>query len=214
MSETQWIVDREGTRFPAADIDTLRQWATAGNVSATDQVWSPVRGEWARAQDIPEISELLVRSSLPVPSAGTSVVAGAGSGERASVSLRAVAYLLDVLPALPIALIAFIPLIGHIIAGCLLGLYWLYRDAKNYSLGKNTLGLKVVDLNGAQPTARALVRRQLPLGLAGFITAIPLLGIFAGPVAAFIAVAGNALLLMTEGYSIGDKLAGTTVVRK
>ena len=214
MSETEWIVDRAGTRFPAADVETLRQWATTGNVTAADQIWSPLRGEWSRAQDTPEISDLLVRTSLPVRSTGAAMVAGTTAGERASVSARAVAYLLDVLPALPIVLIVFIPLIGHIIAGCLIGLYWLYRDAKNYSLGKRTLGLEVVAQDGAPVTARALVRRNLPLGLIGFVTAIPLLGIFAGPVTGFIVLAGNALLLMTEGYSIGDKLAGTTVVRK
>jgi len=215
MSEPEWIVQRDGNRYPAADVATLQHWATSGNIRPDDQVWSPARGDWSTATEVPEIAELIVRPTAII--AGDRAAVGAVSSTqlaRASNGARAVAYLIDVIPAVMIALIALIPLIGHIIAGVLLGFYWLYRDAMRFSLGKIALGLQVVQADGSPATRQSLIRRNMPLGIAGFVTAIPLLGLFLGPITGFVAVASAGLLLLSEGQTLGDKWAGTAVVKR
>jgi uncharacterized RDD family membrane protein YckC len=215
MPDTDWVVQRGANRFPAADVAVLQQWAASGNVRSDDQVWSPIRGDWAVAAETPEIADLLVRPTAAVAVRPlTEVASQPDTVPRASAGLRAAAYLIDVIPAVLIGLIAILPLIGHIIAGLLLGFYWLYRDASGYSLGKRALGLHVVQANGELATRQALIRRNLPFAIAAFVTAIPFLGIVLGPITGFVAVAATALLLLSEGYSLGDKWAGTTVIKR
>jgi uncharacterized RDD family membrane protein YckC len=216
MSEMEWIVQREEQRYPATDVETLRQWAVSGNIRPADQVWSPLRGEWTVAAETPEISGLLVHPSAVMaarPAAVAEVRPSAGVA-RASTGARAAAYLIDVLPAIAMALIAIIPLIGHVIAGLLLGFYWLYRDAAGFSLGKMAVGLKVVRTDGAPATRQALMRRNLPIAVGSFVLAIPILGLFLGPVTSGIAFLVTVVLLATDGYTLGDKWAGTTVVKR
>lgn len=98
--------------------------------------------------------------------------------------------------------------------GLLLGCYWLYRDAARYSLGKMALQLAVVQANGDPATKQQLVRRNLPFAIAGFIFAIPIVGLFLGPITQGIAFLTTVLLLATDGYSLGDKWAGTTVIKR
>lgn len=216
MPATDWIVQRDGNQYPATDVAMLRQWAATGNVRAGDRVWSPTRGAWSAATDTPEIAALLVQPTLPAVAAPRGVVAAqdVATPQRASIALRAAGYLIDVIPAFLIALIALIPLIGHIVAGLLLGFYWLYRDAAGFSLGKIALGLRVVQTNGEPASPQALKRRNLPFALAGFVAAIPLLGIFLGPVVGGIAFIATVVLLVIDGFTLGDKWAGTTVVSR
>jgi uncharacterized RDD family membrane protein YckC len=96
----------------------------------------------------------------------------------------------------------------------LLGFYWLYRDAARLSLGKMALGLQVTQADGQPASKQALTRRNLPFAIAGFVTAIPILGMFLGPITGFVAFATTAILLVAEGYTLGDKWAGTTVIKK
>jgi uncharacterized RDD family membrane protein YckC len=216
MPESEWIVQRGEVRYPASDIAVLQQWATAGTIQPGDQVWSPLRGDWSPATETPEISELLVRSGGAVTKAPPMTVAATprSTAARASVGLRAAGYLIDAIPAAILGFVGLIPVLGQLIAGVLLGFYWLYRDAAPLSLGKMALGLQVVQANGEPATRQALTRRNLPFAIAGFITAIPILGIFLGPITAFVAFAVTVVLLVSEGYSLGDKWAGTTVIKR
>jgi uncharacterized RDD family membrane protein YckC len=216
MSETNWIVQRDENRYSASDVAVLQQWATSGTIRPADQIWSPVRNAWAVATDTPEVANLLA------PAGGEAIVnrtpafavRPAPGIDRASVGLRGAAYLIDILPAFLIALIALIPLVGHIVAGLLIGFYWLYRDAAKFSLGKMALGLQVVQMNGEPATPHALKRRNLPLAIGAFVGAIPLAGMILGPITGLIAFIVTVLLLLTEGYTLGDKWAGTTVVKR
>lgn len=216
MPDTNWIVQRDENRFSASDVAMLQQWATSGSIQPGDQVWSPVRGAWAPATETPEIASLLVPGRMTAVANNTSafVLPSQPSIDRASVGLRGAAYLIDVLPAFLMALIALVPLVGHIVAGLLIGFYWLYRDAGNFSIGKIALGLQVVQMNGEAATKSALKRRNLPIALGAFVGAIPLAGMILGPITSFIAFIVTLLLLLTEGYTLGDKWAGTTVVKR
>jgi hypothetical protein len=80
MAEQEWIVQRDGNSYPAADVATLQQWARSGNIKGGDEVWSPVRGEWLTATEIPELADLIVRPSAALPVATVSWASGECSG--------------------------------------------------------------------------------------------------------------------------------------
>ena len=125
---------------------------------------------------------------------------------------RAIAYVIDVFVTLILFPLALIPIAGHVIVGILLGCYWFFRDAKKFSLGKKAMNLRILTESGGEPTEQQLTKRNLPLAIAGFILAAPLIGLVLGPIAGFIAVLMNAILIITEGRTLGDKWAGTIVV--
>lgn len=128
--------------------------------------------------------------------------------------IRVAGYLLDVIPAMVLGLVGIIPIVGVIIAGFLLAPYWLLRDIAGASLGKLVLGTKVVRKDGQPASAGARVLRNLPLAIGPALLIIPLLGYVVGPSVAVIIVLTEAILLLSQGDRIGDRLAGTTVVRK
>jgi uncharacterized RDD family membrane protein YckC len=206
MAETDWVVQRDGNRFPVPDVVTLQQWAQSGRIGPNDQVWSPLRGDWSAASTTPEIASLMVRPSAPV--------VAQQSVARASMALRGVGYVIDVVPSFLVGLIGLIPVVGQFIAGITLGFYWLYRDAENLSIGKRLLGLAVVQTDGSPASRHALVRRNVPFGIAAFLGAVPIIGLFLAPIAGFIVFAATVIFLASEGFSLGDKWAGTTVIKR
>lgn len=128
--------------------------------------------------------------------------------------LRVAGYFIDVVPAVVLGLVALIPFIGLICAGLLLVPYWLLRDITGASLGKLALGMRVVRQDGQPASKGALMLRNLPLIAAPACMLIPFLGYFLfGPVA-IIVVLIEGILLLSQGSRLGDKMAGTVVVRK
>lgn len=128
--------------------------------------------------------------------------------------IRVAGYFLDVLPTLLVLFVAWIPIIGLMLAGLFLVPYWLLRDVTGASLGKLLLGLKVVDRDGQPATAGARILRNLPIALGPMCMLIPILGyILAGPVAG-IAILVEAIMLLSQGERLGDRMAKTTVIRK
>lgn len=128
--------------------------------------------------------------------------------------LRVAGYLIDVVPAVILGLVALIPFIGLIFAGFLLTPYWLLRDITGASLGKLALGMRVVSQNGQRASKGALMLRNLPLIAAPVCMMIPVLGYFlCGPVA-LIVVLVEAIMLLSQGSRLGDKMAGTAVVKR
>jgi uncharacterized RDD family membrane protein YckC len=128
--------------------------------------------------------------------------------------IRVAGYLIDVVPAIVLGLFGMIPVLGPIIAGLLLSPYWLLRDISGASIGKLILGYKVV-LKGGQPASvGARILRNLPLAVGPAFLIIPFLGYILGPAVSCIAVLVEGILVLTGGERLGDKIAGTTVIKK
>lgn len=127
--------------------------------------------------------------------------------------LRVAGYLIDVIPAVILGLVSLIPVVGLIFAGLLLGPYWLLRDVGGRSLGKLLLGMKIVQLNGQPASAGARVLRNLPLIAAPLCMLIPLLGYVLTVPVALVVILVEGIMLLSQGSRLGDKMAGTLVVK-
>jgi uncharacterized RDD family membrane protein YckC len=127
---------------------------------------------------------------------------------------RVVGYLIDILPAIPLGLFGIIPIIGQIIAGLFLASYWLLRDITGNSLGKMLLKTHVVLRNGEESGTGARVLRNLPLMIAPVLFMIPFIGYILGSSVSIIVILVESIMLLTQGERLGDKLAGTIVVKK
>lgn len=127
---------------------------------------------------------------------------------------RVAGYFIDLIPAVVLGLVAMIPVIGLIFAGLLLGPYWLLRDIGGASLGKLALGMKVVSQDGQPASKGARVLRNLPLIAAPLCMLIPFLGyVLVVPVGAIVLLV-EGIMLLSQGSRLGDKMAGTVVVKK
>lgn len=133
---------------------------------------------------------------------------------RADRWTRVMSYLIDLLPAMLLGLVGVIPIVGFVIAGMILGPYWLLRDSLGGSLGKVLLGLRVVSPDGSPSNAGARVVRNIPLALGPALFAIPLLGLVLAPPVILVALVVETISLLAHGERLGDRLAGTVVVRR
>ncbi len=113
-----------------------------------------------------------------------------------------------------IGLFGLIPYVGNIFAGLLLTPYWLLRDITGASLGKLLLGTTVVRKDGQPATVGARVLRNLPLAIGPAFLIIPLLGYLVGPPIAGLMVLIEGILVLTQGERLGDRMAGTAVMKK
>jgi uncharacterized RDD family membrane protein YckC len=125
---------------------------------------------------------------------------------------RIVATFIDGLIAIPIGLIGIIPIVGQIVSGVALGCYWLFRDAKGFSIGKKVMKLQVISKNGGPATPDQMTKRNIPLCIGAFLSAIPIIGWFLGIVQA-LALIIELIFLLTKGERYGDQMASTTVVK-
>lgn len=128
--------------------------------------------------------------------------------------IRVVGYLIDVLPAILIGLLGLIPVVGGVLAGLFLTPYWLLRDIGGASLGKVVLGMAVMQKDGGPARPGARIVRNIPLAIGPLLLIIPLLGYILAPPVSFIVLIIEAIMLLTQGERLGDKLAGTVVVKK
>jgi uncharacterized RDD family membrane protein YckC len=128
--------------------------------------------------------------------------------------IRVAGYFIDVVPTLLVLFVGWIPIIGLMLAGAFLVPYWLLRDVAGASLGKMLLGLKVVAKDGQPASTGARVLRNLPLSLGPACALIPVLGyVIAAPVAGIVVLV-EAIMLLSQGERLGDRLAKTAVVKK
>ncbi len=132
----------------------------------------------------------------------------------ADAGVRVVAYLIDILPVCLIAVLWFVPLVGPMIFGLLAGSYWLLRDIGGASLGKITMGLRVVARDGQESTPGMRIVRNLTLAMPLVGTLIPLAGYLVGPCFVIVLDIAEVIALLATGERIGDRLAGTVVVKK
>lgn len=129
-------------------------------------------------------------------------------------SQRAFGYLIDVLPLLLIGLISLIPFVGIILYGFILIFYWLLRDITGGSLGKMAMGTKVVAKDGSPASTGARILRNVTLAIPGLVLAIPLVGYIGGPICGSTMVLLEVFMLLGSGERVGDKIAGTIVVKR
>ncbi len=129
----------------------------------------------------------------------------------ASQGSRVLAWIIDVIPALVLGIVVgWVPILG----GIVLVAYWLLRDITSASLGKLALGLRVVAKNGTPAEQGARVLRNLPLAIGPAFMIIPLAGLALGPVIALIVNFIEGVFVLAQGERLGDKIAGTMVVRR
>lgn len=127
---------------------------------------------------------------------------------------RVIAFVIDVVPVMVLALVHLLPIIGWIFYGLMHACYWLLRDYAGASLGKTALGAYVTSEDGSPATTRQRMLRNVTLAIPGIIGMIPLIGIFFEALSALLIFGGEALLLLLTGRRLGDRIAGTTVYRK
>lgn len=128
--------------------------------------------------------------------------------------VRVAGYLIDVIPAMFLGLVGLIPIAGAIFAGLLLTPYWLLRDVFGASLGKLLLGSKIVQKDGSPAHVGARVMRNLPLMIGPALLVIPFAGYILGPMVAGIVILVEGILVLGDGSRLGDRLAGTKVVKR
>ncbi len=127
---------------------------------------------------------------------------------------RALGFLIDLVPALFLGLLNFLPIVGWVAHGFLAALYWLLRDITGASPGKMVTGSLVVSADGLPATTGQRILRNLPLALPGIVGMIPFIGIIFEVVVAVPILVIEIVLLLVTGRRLGDRLAGTIVVRK
>jgi uncharacterized RDD family membrane protein YckC len=127
---------------------------------------------------------------------------------------RVVAYLIDIVPMLLLALIHLLPIFGWMLYGLVHACYWLFRDIGGASPGKLVVGSYVANENGGMASTSQRVMRNVPLAIPGILGMIPLLGIAFEFAAAAVIFGGEAIVLLATGRRMGDRLAGTNVFRK
>lgn len=127
---------------------------------------------------------------------------------------RVIAFFIDVIPLLVLAVVHLLPIIGWMFYGFAHACYWLLRDYTGSSLGKMALGSYVTSEDGSPATTQQRILRNVTLAIPGILGMIPVIGIVFEMIFAFLFFGMEALLLLTTGRRLGDRIAGTTVYRK
>ena len=127
---------------------------------------------------------------------------------------RILAYTFDAGIFWAINILTIIPVIG-IFFDLIAAFYMLLRDVTGASLGKQIFGLQIIDKASGQP-ASVLQRilRNAFFALPFLVEWIPGLGFFLGTGTLMAIGTIELLMLLASGERLGDKFAGTTVVRK
>ncbi len=148
------------------------------------------------------------------PASGmVSTFAAAGAGSL--VALRCAGYLIDMMPAIVLAVVlALVPVSGSMLTGVIMVAYWLFRDITGASPGKMLLGLRVVRKDGGESVARDRILRNVTLIVGPVLILIPFGGFIVGPSITLGILAIELFFLITRKQRVGDILAGTAVVQK
>jgi uncharacterized RDD family membrane protein YckC len=147
-----------------------------------------------------------------------------GGAAAASVALPAIdsviglhcgAVLIDAVPIIIVSLIlGWVPIAGGMLVGLISIAYWLLRDINGASPGKMLLGLKVVRKDGSESGTQERILRNVTLIAGGVFALIPLAGLVLGPAIGLAMGIVELVFLLTQKERLGDRIAGTTVVRK
>jgi uncharacterized RDD family membrane protein YckC len=136
------------------------------------------------------------------------------AGQREETGRRVLAYLIDAVPIVLLAVLHLLPVIGWMLYGLIHACYWLLRDYNGASIGKSVMGSMVVDESGGPATTQQRILRNLPLAIPGLLGMIPFIGIFIEAGFAVVIFTGEAILLLATGRRLGDRIAGTNVYHR
>lgn len=141
---------------------------------------------------------------------------GAEGGEcvvEAPKGKRVLAFSIDFVGLFILMLLTNFPGFG-MIAALIALLYQLMRDYRGASLGKVICQLIVVSSNGNKASVRQCLMRNIIFIAPFFALFIPGLGFLAGGPFVLLLYFVELLLLLTTGRRIGDRMAGTTVIKR
>lgn len=158
-------------------------------------------------------------SSYAVGVAGAAALTASSAYEysphpaRAGAFERWFAWAIDLVILILITLLALIPLLGGILVAITGTGYLLMRDQGGASIGKRAMGLRVIGINGLPANRNALIIRNALLALPYLLHFIPFLGVFLTIVFWAPVCFIEAMSALITGQRIGDKMAGTIVVK-
>jgi uncharacterized RDD family membrane protein YckC len=217
---------------PSFAPDTLE--STGGSPAAS--LLEPHEEPWTTPQWSDDDDDFM--AAFPVMAAGLPPAPAAnrasvfGEPQTASRLRRMAGYIIDVLPTLLLFPLPLIPIIGPLIFGIALLVYWLLRDIRGASLGKWAMGTEIWWVNGGPARGGRCVMRNLTLAigptismLLGLLSVLALLIPPLLPLVAYgglLVVAGinfcviitELIMLLATGRRIGDRFAGTRVVMR
>jgi len=129
----------------------------------------------------------------------------------ASSAARIGAFSIDFAGLFILALLTPIPGLG-LLAALFAFLYQLLRDAKGASFGKTLLHLKIVTKSGGKPSTKQCIVRNLIFVAPYLLLFIPGMVVIGEPLALLIYCI-ELIALLSTGQRIGDRMAGTSVVK-
>lgn len=211
----------EDAASPVVPPAIRRPMLSASQLHAVPAPSGVVRGtEFTASVDTPRTNTPQSRTNESVTIAHASATSEEPASDRlqltwhkASVMIRALGYLIDLLPTFLAIPFFLIPILGQIVAGAILCAYWLLRDINGASLGKLALGCRVAtDSGGQEATPKDRIFRNLPLAIIPLSLTIPFVGFFLVLLVGPVVIVAELMCLLTKGRRVGDILAGTTVV--
>lgn len=111
-------------------------------------------------------------------------------------------------------LLSLVPILGGLLASAIYISYWALRDISGASLGKRALKLEVIQVDGTPPRAGPRVVRNITFFLPALLLIIPYVGTILFVLVLSCLFSVEILVLLTSGRRIGDRLAGTMVVKR
>jgi uncharacterized RDD family membrane protein YckC len=150
------------------------------------------------------------------PDCGTPAgLSGKAKPDTSLISLRGCAYLIDAIAGALVSFgLSWLPFAGIVLSGFVLAAWWLLRDIPGASPGKRLFGLTVVRQDGSPADKRARILRNITLIPGPLVTLIPLGGLFTGPALAIGLLLVEIGFLLVRHERLGDRIAGTMVIRK
>ena len=196
------IIGVDGTRSEPLSLDALKALAASGGVEAGARVYDPVTGD-----EVPA-SQLLVGSN----SMEAGQITSTNTYVEADLGARFLGLFLDGLIALPLGIMAGIPVVG--LAGApMLCCYFLSRDAffAGQSIGKRTAKTRVICLDGSKIGFGQSVLRNITY-LPYLALMIPVVGYILFAITGGLAGLADIVCVVATKRRIGDHLAKTMVV--
>ena len=122
---------------------------------------------------------------------------------------RVGAFSIDLCVFFVVSLFGNIPIIGAFIVIA----YWLFRDYQGVSVGKRFMRLKVVNQSGGPATTQQCILRNVVFALPSLVMVVPGIG-FIGTygIDAILCVVELILVFATRSR-LGDRMAGTAVIK-
>lgn len=160
------------------------------------------------------VGELTPAGGGAVPAPAEPMIVKPFRGLAEDKGRRVLAFLIDIVPAIVIAVLNFMPVIGRLLGPGASAAYWLLRDITDSSPGKMVLGSRVVQLDGSPATVGQKILRNVTLAAPGLLNVIPFFGPFMGGLLGGCLFLIEVGMLLATGRRLGDMLANTTVVRR